>query len=131
MGKATSPIFTHEGLIGMGQTSLAEAALNNPTNFVTVVTGDVAGTRVDLVRVVATVTTTAGMIRLFLWDGTNARLWKEISVTAITPSATVEAFSAEFVPTEPLWLPDETWQLRASSENAEAINVLAFGGHFG
>lgn len=130
MGKATAPIFTHEPLLGVAQLTLAEAARDNPTNFGTVVTGDAEGTRIDLVRVQHTATSVAGMVRLFLWDGSNARLVKEVPVTAITPSSTVEAFSAEWRPSEPILLPNASWELRASTENAEVINVIAFGGHF-
>lgn len=37
--------------------------------------------------------TTAGMLRLFLYDGVNYRFWKEISVTAVAaPSDTVKVW---------------------------------------
>jgi len=131
MAKATSPIFTHEPLLGLAQATLADALLDTPVNFVTVVTGNAEGTRIDLVRAKATVVTTAGMLRLFIWNGTNSRLIKEIPMAAITPSATVESFEAEWTPTEPIVLPDATWELRASISAAEATNIYAFGGHFG
>lgn len=131
MAKATSPIFTHEALLGSVQATVANAGLDGTGTVVTVVTGNAEGTRIDLVRVKATVATTAGMIRLFLDDGVNVRLLHEIPVTAITPGANVAAFAAEWIPSEPLVLPDGTWQLQAATENAEAINVFAFGGHFG
>jgi len=131
MAKSTQPIFTRSALLGMGQVTVANSNLDGTGTLVTVVTGDVEGTRIDLVTVKAIVTTTAGMIRLFLYDGTNTRLHKEIPVTAITPGAAVESFSAEWAPSEPIVLPDSTWELRASTENAEAMNVFAFGGHFG
>jgi hypothetical protein len=82
------------------------------------------------------------MIRLYVHDGTNARLLKEISVTAATPSATVQAFSAEFTPSTPLVLqsfatPGATgaytftnYSLRASTEQAETFNILVFGGDY-
>jgi hypothetical protein len=51
---------------------------------VDVLTGVAAGTKVFEVRVQATVTTTAGMVRLYYYDGTNTRLFDEIPVSAIT-----------------------------------------------
>jgi hypothetical protein len=130
MAKSTQPIFTRSALLGIAQATVANSNLDGTGTLVTVATGDPEGTRIDLVALRAIVTTTAGMIRLFVYDGANARLLKEIPVTAITPSGTVEAFSAEWQPTEPIVLPDDTYELRASTENAEAMNVFAFGGHF-
>jgi hypothetical protein len=130
MAKNTQPIFTRTPVIGMGQVAVANPNRDGTGTLVSIVAGDPEGTRIDLVRVEATVTTTAGMVRLFLTDGLTTRLLKELPVSAITPSGTVEAFSAEWVPTEPIVLPDNGWELEASTENAEAINVFAFGGHF-
>lgn len=83
---------------------------------------------VNRVRVVAVGTTTAGMVRLYLHDGTNFRLLDEIPVTAITPSGTVAAFQAEKSYSD-LIIPTG-WSLRASTHNAETFNVFAFGGRF-
>jgi hypothetical protein len=47
------------------------------------------GGRIDYLTVEATSTTTAGMIRLFV----NSALVREIAVSAITPSATVKAWT--------------------------------------
>ena len=131
MAKSTQPIFTRSALLGKAAVTVANANLDGTGTLATVVTGDAEGTRIDLIRLNAIVTTTAGMIRLFLDDGVNVRLLKEIPVTAITPAAAVEAFSAEWRPSEPIVLPDASWELQAATENAEAINVFAFGGHFG
>ena len=46
---------------------------------------------ISRIKIVATGTTTAGMVRLFGYDGTAYRLLHELSVAAITPSATVKA----------------------------------------
>ena len=107
----------------------ANSNLDGTGTMVILAVGDAEGTRVDLIRLNAIVTTTAGMIRLFIDDGT-VRLLKEIPVTAVTPGPAVEAFSAEWVPTEPIILPDETYEIHVATENAEAMNVFAFGGHF-
>jgi hypothetical protein len=88
------------------------------------------GRRVSQIVIQATAATTAGMVRLFLHDGTNFRLWREVPVTAITPSATVAAFRQilDLVALgEELQLP-VNWSLRAATNNAEAFNVIATGG---
>lgn len=46
---------------------------------------------VAAIKITATGTTTAGMARIFGHDGTGYRLLHELSVAAITPSATVKA----------------------------------------
>lgn len=43
------------------------------------------------IKIVATGTTTAGMVRIFGHDGTAYRLLHELSVAAVTPSGTVKA----------------------------------------
>lgn len=45
-------------------------------------------------KVKATGTTTAGMIRVFGYDGTAYRLLMELGVAAVTPSATVQTATA-------------------------------------
>lgn len=118
-----------ENCIGQGQVSVANAGRDGTGTLVDIVTAGTKGTLIELIRVVAIVTTTAGMIRLFLFDGVNNRLYAEVLVTAIVPSATVAAFSAELIPTKPLVLPTG-WKLKASTEKAEAMNVIATGGDY-
>lgn len=92
-----------------------------------VAAGSAPGSRVDRVRLQAAGSTTAGVIRLFVSDGTNVMLLREILVAAITPSATVEAWSQEI--TLNLVLANG-WTLRASTHNAEAFKAFAYGGNF-
>jgi len=124
-----TPNFTTYISLGMTQIATANANRDGTGTLGTVVTSAGLGLRIDLVRIVATSTTTNGMIRLFIDDGTNVRLWKEIPVVATTPSATVEAFTAEYAPTLPLLLPS-TYILKAGTEKAETFNVLSVGGRF-
>ena len=106
----------------MAVISAANTARDGTGTIVTVETAGASGTRIDDIVITATGTTTAGMVRLFLHDGTNARLWREVPVTAITPSATVQAFTATL---SNLALVLQTgWSLRASTHNAETFNIL-------
>lgn len=118
-----------ENSIGHAVISTANAARDGTGTMGTVLTAGTKGTLVELVKVKATGTTTAGMIRLFLHDGANARLYDEILVSAIVPSGTVASFAAEYIPTKPLVLPTG-WSLRVSTNNAEEFVVRATGGDY-
>jgi hypothetical protein len=124
---ATSPTFTGTPRVGNAQVSAANTGRDGTGTVVDVLTGVTAGTKVFEVRVQATVTTTAGMVRLYYYDGTNTRLFDEIPVTATTGSASVAEFQAVRTYSN-LILAGATHVLRASTHNAEAINVLALGG---
>jgi hypothetical protein len=123
---ATQPAFATVPRIGSAQVSAANTNRDGTGTVVTVITGVAAGTRIAEVVVEATVTTTAGMVRLYLFDGTNTRLFDEVAIAAATPSASVKTTRVSTVYTN-LILPSASWQLRASTHNAEAINVIALG----
>jgi hypothetical protein len=119
---------------GIGQVSVANTNRDGTGDLATIFTAGAAGSRIDRVAVCATGTTTAGMVRLFLHDGTNARLYCEMQVFPATPSGAVKVFNDTFeaVTTPdlfPLVLPTG-WSLRASTHNAETLNVIAVGGDF-
>lgn len=109
--------------------SAANTNRDGTGTIVDVTSGGASGSRIDKVRVSASGSTTAGIIRLFLYDGTNNYMIKEIPVTAITPSASVAVFEAEW-DADGLVLPTSSWKLRASTHNAEAFKVFAKGGNF-
>jgi hypothetical protein len=92
----------------------------------TVMTAGASGSRVDTVRVQATATTTAGMIRFFI----GTALIKELPVLAITPSATTPAWAAD-VEFENGLILEAAAVLKVSTNNAEDFAVtLTNGGDF-
>jgi hypothetical protein len=105
----------------LAQLSAANTNRDGTGTIVTVLTAGTSGSRIDDIVITATATTTAGMVRLFLHDGTNARLFREVPVTAITPSATVQAFAASLPNLALVLAPG--WSLRAATHNAESFNV--------
>ena len=123
---ATSPSFATVPRIGMGQVTVANTGRDGSGTVVTILTGAVAGTRIAEVVVQAIVTTTAGMVRLFLSNGVTTRLLDEVSIAVATPSASVKATRVSTTYNN-LVLPDNTWSLIAATNNAEAANVIAFG----
>lgn len=102
--------------------SAANTNRDGTGTIVNVETAGASGSRIDDLTITATGTTTAGMIRLFLHDGTNARLWREVPVSAVTPSGTVQAWTAML--TNLALVLQSGWSLRASTHNAESFNVL-------
>jgi hypothetical protein len=107
---------------GSAQVSAANTNRNGTGTIVTVFTAGASGSRVDDIWIVAAGTVTAGVVRLFVNDGTNIRLWQEVMVTATTPSTTVQVFNTALL-NQALILPTG-WSLQAATNNAETFNVL-------
>lgn len=110
----------------------ANTARDGTGTVPTLITGVAAGTRIERVRITATATVTAGVVRVFLHDGTSFFLIEEVLITATTPSATVKTFVADvmFADFRPLSLPSASWSLRVSTHNAESFTVSAVGADF-
>lgn len=128
----TTPIFTLTPKLGIQQISTANTNRDGTgTISSAILTGTANGTRVHKIRVQAIVATTAGMVRLYIDDGVNVRLWREIVVTAITPSASVACFdhTIELLGERAVTLPSG-YSLKASTQIAETFNVFAEGADF-
>jgi len=120
-----------ENSVGSAAVAAANTFRDGTGTIEDVFTPGAQGGEVELIRVQAQGVTTAGVIRLFIHNGTDYRLYKELLVAAITPSETIEAFSIEFVPTKRLILP-AGYKLCASTHvaEAEAFSVFAQGGNY-
>lgn len=119
---ATSAQYASTVQNAQAQISTANTNRNGTGTIGTVMTGATNGTRIDDIYIVATGTTTAGVVRLFISDGTNVRLWQEILVSAVTPSTTVAVWSYTLL-NQALIL-ESGWSLQASTNNAETFNVI-------
>jgi hypothetical protein len=129
----TSPIFTLTPVFGQARISTANTNRDGTGTLGSVLTGGTDGTRVDRIIITATATTTAGMVRLFIDASGSVRAWREVPVTAITPSATVAAFTATILTPEaqsPLLVLPPNYILKAGTHNAESFDVVAQGGNF-
>ncbi len=134
MSANTSPIFTLTPKIGVTNISSANTKRDGTGDINTIITGGANGTRISRITIKATVTTTAGTVRLFIGDNAGTpviSLWREVLVTAITVSANVAAFeySLSLLGENALILPPN-YTLRASTEKAESFNVIAEGGDY-
>lgn len=133
MAANTTPLFVYTPVIAQARISTANTGRDGTGTLGSVCTGASFGTRIDRVTVTATGTTTAGMVRLFVDDGSsNIRLIKEIAVSAITPSGSVAAFASEWVRTDtlPTLVLPSGYILKAGTNNAETFDVVAYGGNF-
>lgn len=96
------------------------------TAMMNVYTAPATGARIDDISITALATTTAGMVRLYVFDGTNTRLIREIPVLANIPSGTVQSWQALL---KGLGLVlASSHALRASTNNAETFDVVVTQG---
>jgi hypothetical protein len=120
---ATAAQYAATPRTAVGQVTTANTNRNGTGTIATIFTGGSSGSRIDDISIVATGTTTAGVVRLFLNDGTTSYLWQEILVSAITPSTTVQVFSYTLL-NQAIILASSSWSLRASTNNSETFNIL-------
>lgn len=125
---AASPVFTSTPHVEVTAIATANATRNGTGTIATVFTAGANGSRVDRIIIHATVTTTAGAIRLYLYNGTTYFLWKEVDVSAITVGASTEAFNATVV-LDNFFLPGTSGfnRIAASTEAAENHNITVMG----
>lgn len=131
---ASTANFASTPRCNVAQLGVANTNRDGTGTINTVFTAAVTGSRIDTIMLKATGTTTAGMIRLYVHDGTNARLLTEVPVLAVTPSSTSPAWEAQITTGSlnqvvPIILPNGN-SLRASTEVANTINIVAIGGDF-
>ena len=131
---ALTPSYVATPRMGAMQLTAANTARDGSGTIVNVFTGGASGSRIDAIFLKATGTTTAGMIRLFVSDGTNSRLIAELPVSPNTVAATNPSWQAQLTSNSlatvlPLILPNG-YSLRASTEKAETFNIVASGGDF-
>jgi hypothetical protein len=119
---ATAAQYAATPRSAVAQVSAANTNRDGTGTTVTVFTAGANGSRIDDIWIVGTGTTTAGVVRLYVNDGTNTRLWQEVMVTAITPSVSVQVFNAALY-NQALILPNG-WSLVASTQIAETFNVI-------
>lgn len=131
MAASNLPIYPKTPLTGVANISSAVTGLtvSGVAGLTQVVAAGADGSRIDAINVQATQTTTAGMVRIWIYSGSgNAQLFEEIPVAAITPSGSSQAYTVTRY-YQTLVLPSG-YSLYASTNNAEAFNVRAFGGSY-
>ena len=132
---ATSAQYASTPVFGSATLTTADTSLTAPATVGTVLTAGASGTRIDYIDIQGVATTVAGLINLFVFDGTNYILWQQLPVQAVTSSTTAPAFALALSSNGnsnimPLTLPTG-FSLRATSSVAQTgVRVSAYGGNF-
>jgi hypothetical protein len=132
---STSAQYASTPKFGSGILTTADTSLTAPSAANTIVTAGSSGTRIDYIDVQGVANTSAGLVNLFVYDGTNYILWNQVPVIAVTSSTTVPAFAVTLSSNGnpnimPLTLPTG-YSLRAAASVSQAgVRVTAYGGDF-
>jgi hypothetical protein len=135
MAANTSPVFTLTAQCPTVQVTTGQATTDNPsTNVAIVLTAGANGTRIDRVVATSNGTSVAALLNLYINDGSTNRLIKQLPITAITGSTTVQTFTTEWVRTDglPLVVLPTGYSLRATVTvtQTNALNVCAYAGDY-
>lgn len=132
---ATSAQYAATPRVGSANLTTADTSLTAPTTVGTILTAGSSGTRIDYIDIQAVATTTASIINLFIFDGTNYILWTQVPVIAVTSSTTAPAFQATLSSNVnanlmPLILPTGHSLRATTSVSQTGVRVTALGGDF-
>ena len=131
----TSAQYASIPKVGSALLTTADTSLTAPSTVGTVFTAGSSGSRIDYIDIQGVATTIAGLINLFIYDGTTYFLWQQIPVQAVTSSTTAPAFTAILSSNSnanimPLNIPPG-YSLRATTTTAQTgVRVIAYGGDF-
>lgn len=118
--------------VAIATINTANTARDGTGTVTTLFTAGASGSRIDRVVIQATGTTTLGVVRLFIHNGTTAYLWSEQLIAAKAPTTTENAVQyTQSVNNRPDIFPlviPSGYSLRVSTNNAESFNVIAQGG---
>ena len=131
MAANTTPVFQLTPKATPVAVGTANTGRDGTGTIATLYTPGTDGGRVDYVRLQATVTTTAQVFRLWVRASAGGTwfLIAEILISAITPSATIQAWSYDWIPPRPLVLANGNL-LGGSVNAAENVNATVFAGDF-
>lgn len=132
---ATDPAFAATPRAGANIVTALETSLTVPTQSVAVIAAGASGSILTEVVVHGvttslTPTTVAGLVYLFLFDGSVYNLFDVLAVTAVPASATIAPFRTSKLYAESV---QTGWSLRASNSiagNNGLLKVTAFVGDY-
>jgi hypothetical protein len=123
---ATSPAFAVTPRIGAVSIATADSSYTAPSNVGTLITGASTGTRIAEIVVKNAATSSAAIVRIFLYDGSTYWLFDEITVAAATGSSTVQQTRVSTTYNN-LILPSASWSVRVTTSIAQTTHVTAIG----
>lgn len=86
------------------------------------------GLRVDSIQVVSKGTSSAGIVFVWLYDGTTSYLWDQIDISAVTGSTTLDSIAVSKTYTSKNLT--STQQLYVSISVTQDVNVFLDGGAY-
>lgn len=131
---ATTSSYASTPRIGSGLvTGVAETSLTAPSVTASVFVSGTNGSRIHRIDIIAVANTSAGMVNLFWYDGTNYRLWRSVDVDAITVAAGTPPFQTTLIFPEGIPMPPSGGgtlfdELIATSYTGDDFVVTAYGG---
>jgi hypothetical protein len=133
MPASTSPIFPNVPIIGIASLAGATAIttrtpITGTTGLVKLTDTSTNGTRVDSITVKATGNSTAGLLDIWIYNGTTSYLYDEIAYATVTANTTVVSNVATTTYST-LVLPP-TYQVYVSQQVVSNCAVFAFGGQY-
>jgi hypothetical protein len=132
---STTAQYSATPVFGAALLTTADTSLTAPTTVGTVITAGASGTRIDFIEIQGVATTVAGIVNLFIYNGTTYHLWQQIPIVAVTSSTTATAFSTTCSTNNcpnvmPMIIPTG-YSLRATTTIAQTgVKVIAYGGDF-
>jgi hypothetical protein len=129
---ATNPQFASVANIQGGKLTTANPNLDGTGAVVTVFTASANGSRVHRITVKATQSVVAGLVRIFLHNGSNYFLFREVIISLTTISATVQSAEEvlELFGEEAILLPNSNWSIRASTTISQNFDVIVEGANY-
>lgn len=124
---ADSPAFAVTPRMAAVSIATAESSLTAPTNVGTLITGVTAGTRVAEIVVKCAASSSAAIVRVFLYDGTTYWLFDEISVAAVASPGASTATTRVSTLYNNLILPSSSWSVRVTTSVSQTTHVTALG----
>lgn len=120
---ALSPSFANVPVSGIAKVSTANTARDGTGTIVDLITAGASGTRIDSIYCVNTDgSSTAGVLRFFLHNGTEYSLFYEVLVSAMLASNTAMGWSATL---ENLgWVVPSGYKIGVSISTSDAFNVV-------
>lgn len=129
---AATPSFAATVAVGAGLIpGTADTSLTAPTNVTTILSGGSSGTAVHELTFQAVGTTVAGVVNVFLYDGSTYHLKDQVPISPVTSSTTAVAwrtrrqYESMFV--------KSGWSLRVSQTvagNVSLVKVIADAGDY-
>jgi hypothetical protein len=123
---AAAPQYAATPCTAMCQVTTANTARDGTGTLVDLITAGANGTRVDDIMFSATGNSVAGVITLFIYDGTYTRLILEMATTAITASTTAVAWKQQF--TNLGIILKSGWKIKVGITTTQTINCIVTRG---